>query len=251
MVKAVGGTNMFRLGSRAIAPLLLTLVAACTVPAEPPDAVDAAPGGDPRTVEPLAVDPTQLRSPLSPEALQQRESELQGWIQSELDWAGLGKITNVGKPINPDLEAFRDHWAAVDPAIAPFLGTWIKDWDLMPHDYMTVLPSTVPGQVCLVRYRQMETEFVPIQIITTPLEFSVALVEEGQLRAPAMQTARSLIRLTPGTPYVPYDIEFLGTVEASGNLRLYAAQQPPTLDPAWAPDLTPQLSAYQCTDALP
>ncbi len=111
---------------------------------------------------------------------------------------------------------------------------------------MTVLPSTVPGQVCLVRYRQTETETVPFETFTTPPEFSVGLVRDGQFLSRDMQTAASLIRPTPATDYVPYDAEFLGTLEADGELRLLAAQQPPTLDAEWDAGLVEQLGTYGC-----
>ncbi|MBD1914878.1 MULTISPECIES: hypothetical protein [Cyanophyceae] len=66
------------------------------------------------------------------------------------------------KPISSE-EAFRQSWAETDPAIAPFLGTWVRDWNLMPYDFLTVLPSTVLGQVCLVRYRQMKPKPSPLR----------------------------------------------------------------------------------------
>jgi len=215
--------------------------AACVVPVEEP----AVPGRS----ETPTVDPALVLPPLSAEALQQREAELQIYIQSDLDLAGLGKISGVGQPISLELAQFRQDWAAVDSEIAPFLGTWVRDWNLMPHDFLTIFPSAVLGQVCLVRYRQTETETVPFEIITTPLEFSVALVEDEQLRGPDMQTAQSLIRPTPASAYVPYDVEFLGTVEASGELRHYAAQQPPAFDPTWEADLKQKLDAFQCQDS--
>ncbi len=214
---------------------------ACVVPVEEPSTPN---GGEAPT-----VDPALLLSSLSTEALQQREAELQIYIQADLDLAGLGKISGVGKPISPELTQFRQDWAAVDPEVAPFLGYWVRDWNLYPHDFMWIFPSTVPGQVCLVRYRQTETETVPFEVIITPPEFSVALVKDGQLLGPDTQTARSLIRPTPASAYVPYAIEFLGTVEANGNLLLYAAQQPPTFDPTWDAELQQKLDAFQCQDA--
>jgi hypothetical protein len=214
---------------------------ACVVPVEEPSQPDG------REVSP--VDPALVLPPFSAEALQQREAELQIYIQSDLDLAGLGKISGVGQPISLELAQFRQDWAAVDSEIAPFLGTWVRDWNLMPHDFMWIFPSTVPGQVCLVRYRQTETETVPFEIITTPLEFSVALVRDGQLLGPSTQTAQSLIRPTPASAYVAYAVEFLGTVEASGELRHYAAQQPPAFDPTWEADLKQKLDAFQCQDS--
>ncbi|HSM84488.1 MAG TPA: hypothetical protein VLS96_22570, partial [Nodosilinea sp.] len=204
-----------------IAPLLLTLggLTACTVPAVDPASAS-------RPTDPIAADPALLLPPLTAAALQQREAELSERIDSELALAGLGKIINLGKPIAPELEQYRQDWAMVNPQVAPFLGTWVRDWNLMPHDVTTVLPSNLPGQVCLVRYRQMETETVPLTTYTTPPEFSVALVVDGQLLSDTVQTATALIRFTPSSPYLPYDVEFLGTVEADGELRLLAAQQP-------------------------
>ncbi|PSR15810.1 hypothetical protein C8255_21200, partial [filamentous cyanobacterium CCP3] len=200
---------------------------ACTLPiADSPDpTVPDAPAAE--------VDPATLLPPLSPAALQQRNAELSQLIDSELALAGLGKITRLGKPVSLELAQYRQEWAAVNPAVAPFLGTWVRDWNLMPYDFTTVMPSTVPGQVCLVRYRQMETETVPFEIFTTPPKFSVGRVVDGQLVSRDVQTAESLIRLSPTSAYVPYDVEFLGTVEADGELRLLATEQPPVLNPEW------------------
>jgi hypothetical protein len=229
----------------ATAPVLLSIMGlmACTIPAPAPPA--------PEVADPIAADPATLLSALSPEALQQREAELSDRIGSELALAGIGKTIGLGEPISPELEAFRLAWAESDPAIAPFLGTWVKDWDLMPYDFVTVLPSTVPGQVCLVRYRQSETETVPFETFTTPPEFSVALVVDSQLLSPNVQTAATLIRPTPASAYVPYDIEFLGTVEANGEMRLLAAQQPPAINPAWDASLVEQIDAYGCSASEP
>lgn len=226
--------------ARALVLLSLTSLTACTIPAEP-----TAPT-QPEVVTPVAVDPTTVLSPLSAYGLRLREVELDERIDSELGLAGLGKITNLGKPISSELEAFRQSWAETDPAIAPFLGTWVRDWNLMPYDFVTVLPSTVSGQACLVRCRQMETETVPFETFTTPPEFSVARVVDGQLLSRDVQTAAALIRPVPASPYVPYAIEFLGTVEADGELRLLAAQQPPAIDPAWPPQLLEQINTYGC-----
>ncbi|MEA5449304.1 hypothetical protein VB780_12040 [Leptolyngbya sp. CCNP1308] len=229
----------------ATAPVLLSIsgLMACTIPEPAPPA--------PEVVDPISAHPATLLPALSPEALQQREAELTDRIDSELALAGIGKIINLGEPISSELETFRLAWAESDPAIAPFLGTWVKDWDLMPYDFVTVLPSTVPGQVCLVRYRQSETETVPFETFTTPPEFSVALVVDGQLLSQDVQTAATLIRPTPASAYVPYAIEFLGMVEAEGELRLLAAQQPPTIDPAWETSLVEQIDTYGCSASAP
>ncbi|MBE9112625.1 hypothetical protein IQ273_24850 [Nodosilinea sp. LEGE 07298] len=218
-------------------------ISACTLPVEesPIPNIPDAPAAE--------VDPATLLPPLSPAALQQRNAELGQLIDSELALAGLGKISNLGKPVSLELEQYRQEWAVVNPAIAPFLGTWVRDWNLMPHDFTTVLPSTVPGQVCLVRYRQMETETVPFETFTTPPEFSVGRVVDGQLVSRDVQTAESLIRLSPASAYVPYDVEFLGTVEADGELRLLAAEQPPVLNPEWDTALIEQIEAYGCLAA--
>lgn len=225
----------------ALVLLSLAILTACTSPAEP--TVPTQPDG----VAPDAADPATVLSPLSAYARRLREVELNERIDSELGLAGLGKITNLGKPISSELEAFRQSWVETDPAIAPFLGTWVRDWNLMPYDFLTVLPSTVSGQVCLVRYRQMETETVPFETFTTPPEFSVARVVDGQLLSRDVQTATVLIRPTPASSYVPYAIEFLGTVEANGELRLLAAQQSPAIDPAWSPQLLEQINTYGCS----
>lgn len=231
----------------ALAPVLLLLgsTLACTMPIAEPITPAVPPVVPPPP--PTVADPATLLPPLSPQVLQQKNAELTERIDSELALAGLGKIINLGAPISPELEAFRLSWAETDPAIAPFLGTWVHNWDMMPYDFMTVLPSTVSGQVCLVRYRQMETDTVPFETFTTPIEVSVAVVVDGQLLGETMQTADSLLRLTQASAYVAYDIEFLGTLEADGELRLLAAQQPPALDPAWDPSLVEQLNTYGCS----
>ncbi|NJL47880.1 MAG: hypothetical protein HC929_10830, partial [Leptolyngbyaceae cyanobacterium SM2_5_2] len=40
----------------------------------------------------------------------------------------------------------------------------------------------------------------------------------------------------------------LGTVEATGDLRFYAAQQPPTIHPTWDAALRQNLEAFQCQE---
>lgn len=223
--------------------LLLALggLMACTLPMEESPAPPA-----PELAPPL--DPTSVLPPFSPAELQRQQEEMTIRVQADLDMVGLGKIGRVGFPISTDLEAFRLAWAEVDAAIAPFLGTWVRDWDMMPHYYLTVLPSRVPGQVCLVHYRQEETETVPFEVITTPLEMSVALVAEDQLRSVDVRSAITLIERT--STALPYPVEFLGTV-VGDRFHLHAAQQPPAISSDWDADLVQQLAAYQCTDALP
>lgn len=214
-----------------------------------PMPVDPAPA-DPVPAEPSPVDPASLLPPLSPAEQAQHRADMDLWIQSDMDLIGLGKLGQVGWPLAAELEDFRQEWAAVDPAIAPFLGKWVRDWNMMPHVYLTVLPSRVPGQVCLVRYRQQETETVPFEVITTPLTVSVALVIDGQLRSADVQSAEDWIQITPASAYVAYPIEFLATVEGD-RLELYASQQPPRVESSWEMSLRQTLASYQCTDGLP
>lgn len=225
----------------AIALLLIpavgTAIACTNQPAEP-----GIPTPEP-TPQPIDA---PLLPPLSEAVLNQRQAEMQQWIQSDLDLVGLGKIGGMGSPISPELEAYRQTWAETDPAVAPFLGTWAKEWNMLPHNFMTVFPSEVAGRVCLVRYRQQETDTVPFETYNTPLEFSVAQVVDGQLLASNTQSARSLIQRTPASDYVPYDVEFLSTVDPDGSLRVYASQRPPAVDPAWEPELVEQFRANQC-----
>ncbi len=238
MVLEMGGQNRWKV---AIALVSMGGLIACTTPGEAP--APEAPE------ESISADPATLLPALSPQVLQQRETELTERIQSEYDLAGLGKTIDPGEPFSPELEQFRLAIAETNSAVAPFLGTWIRDWGLMPYDFTTVLPSTVLGQVCLVRYRQMETETVPFETVTTPPEFSVGLVVDGQLLSRDMQTAASLLRRVPANEYVPYEVEFLATVEADGQLRLLASQRPPALDPEWDSSLVSQLQTYGCATA--
>ncbi|BAU41455.1 hypothetical protein [Leptolyngbya sp. O-77] len=186
-----------------------------------------------------------LRPPLTEAALRQAEAEMQQRIQADLDLLGLGKIGSVGSPISPDLLAYRQTWAETDPDIAPFLGTWEKEWDMLPHYFMTVFPSEVPGRVCLVRYSKQETVTVPFEVYDTPLEFSVAQVVEGQLLASNTQSARSLLRQAP---VMDYESEFLATVEPTGNMQVYAAQRPPAIAPTWPAALMEQFRAAGCQE---
>jgi len=184
-----------------------------------------------------------LRPPLAADALRQAEAEMQQRIQSDLDLLGLGKLGSVGSPISPDLVGYRQTWAETDPDVAPFLGTWEKEWDMIPHYFMTVFPSAVPGRVCLVRYSKQETVTVPFEVYNTPLEFSVGQVVEGQLLASNTQSARSLLRQVPVSDY---DSEFLATVEPTGNMQVYASQRPPAIDPSWPAAPMEQFRAAQC-----
>lgn len=210
---------------------------ACT-----PSAPDAA-TPDPAVV--LHPVDAPLRSPLTEDALRQAEAEMQQRIQSDLDLLGLGKIGSVGSPISSELAAYRQTWAETDPDMAPFLGTWAKEWDMLPHYFMTVFPSEVPGRVCLVRYSKQETATVPFEVYDTPLEFSVAQVAEGQLLASNTQSTRSLLRQVTVSNY---DSEFLATVEPTGNMQVYASQRPPAIDPTWPTALMEQFRAAGCRE---
>lgn len=227
-----------------VAALLLALggLVACTVP------VDDAPTPQEPPLE-LAppLDPASVLPSFSPAELQRQREEMTIRVQADLDMVGLGKIGQVGFPFPPELTAFREAWAEVDPATAPFLGTWIRDWDLMPHYYLTVLPSRVPGQVCLVHYLQEETTTVPFEVITTPVVMSPALVSDNQLRSADTRSATILLE---DNATLSYPVEFLGTV-VGDRFRLHAAQRPPEISGEWDAALVQQLAAYQCTDALP
>lgn len=232
--------------------LLVGGVAGCVVPVdlEDPMAVPGEPLAEEPMAAPMSVDSASLLPPLSPTEQAQHRADMDLWIQADMDWIGLGKLSRVGWPLAPEVEAFRQAWAEVDPAIAPFLGRWVRDWDMMPHAYLTVLPSRVPGQVCVVRYRQEETATVPFEVITTPLGVSVALVIDGQLRSTDLRSSEAWLQIAPASDYVAYPIEFLATVEGD-RLELYASQQPPRLDPDWDGDLRQTLASYGCTDGLP
>jgi hypothetical protein len=238
--------------------LVVGSLAGCMVPVEleDPATVTGAPipgeatPGEPDPTAPIPVDPASLLPPLSPSEQAQHRADMDLWIQSDMDLIGLGKLGQVGWPLAAEVEDFRQEWAAVDPAIAPFLGKWVRDWNMMPHAYLTVLPSRVPGQVCLVGYRQQETATVPFEVITTPLAVSVALVIDGQLRSADVRSAENLIQIAPASAYVAYPIEFLATVEGD-RLELYASQQPPRVESSWEASLRQTLASYQCTDGLP
>ncbi|HLO84538.1 MAG TPA: hypothetical protein VK203_05915 [Nostocaceae cyanobacterium] len=192
------------------------------------------------------VKATNFATPLSNAALAKYRNEFKQWIQSDLDMLGLGKITNVATPMPPALLKFRQNWAKTDAQVAPFLGSWVRDWNLHPHDFMTVFPSKTLGQVCLIRTRRDMTETVPFQEITTPPEFSIARVVKGQLLGTKTQSGRSLLFPTPASAYLPYNTEFLGTVESDRTLRLYAAQGLPSVNPKWDSNIRQQLKAYGC-----
>ncbi len=218
---------------------IASTIMACT---SPPVQTDA---------PPPALMLEDVAEPLSEAELTQWQIELQQRIQADLDMLGLGKLTSVAAPVPPELTEFRQAWAETDAAIAPFLGYWAQDWNMHPHDYMTVFPSMEPGHVCLVRYRKDMTDTVPFQEITTPIEVSIAQVIDGQLLGTHTKSGRSLLLPTPALAYLPYEAEFLGTVEPNGTLRLYAAQQPPTVDPTWDSRIQQQLDVQGCTSQLP
>ncbi|MBW4655178.1 MAG: hypothetical protein KME20_19375 [Kaiparowitsia implicata GSE-PSE-MK54-09C] len=200
---------------------------------------------------PPALSLADVAEPLSVAELTQRQIELQQRVQVDLDLLGLGKLTSVAAPVPPELTEFRQAWAETDAAIAPFLGYWAQDWNMHPHDYMTVFPAVETGRVCLVRYRKEMTETVPFEEVTTPIEVSIAQVVDGQLLGTHTQSGRSLLLSTPVSAYLPYEAEFLGTVEPDGTLRLYAAQQVPTVDATWDSKIQQQLDMQGCTSQLP
>ncbi|HLP91177.1 MAG TPA: hypothetical protein VK184_21685 [Nostocaceae cyanobacterium] len=192
------------------------------------------------------VTAAKFAKPLSNTALAKYQTEFKQWIQSDLDLLGLGKITRVAAPIPPALVKFRRDWAKTNAEVAPFLGSWARDWNLHPHDFMTVFPSKTLRQVCLIRTRRDMTETVPFREITTPPEFSIAKVVKGQLLGTKTQSGRSLLFPTPASAYLPYNTEFLGTVDPNKTLRLYAIQGLPSVDPKWNNNIRQQLKAYGC-----
>ncbi len=188
-------------------------------------------------------------TPLTDSALAEHQTQFQSWIESELNLLGLGKITSVATPIPSELIEFRQNWAEIDPEVAPFLGTWSRDWNMLPNYFMTVFPSQTLGQVCLIRTRRDMTQTVPFQEVTTPPEFSLAQVVEGQLLGTKTQSAQALLFPTPPSVFLDYETEFLGTVEPDGNQRLYAAQSTPIINPTWDSDIQQQFYAYGCISA--
>jgi hypothetical protein len=164
-----------------------------------------------------------------------------------LGLAGVGKIRNPD-PLPDDLEAYRQAWAAVNPAIAPFLGSW-RDGEDFPYS-VSIFPSPSPNKVCVLEFRpawnyplwsEMVGAYIGKEVLLEQiLSFSVATVEAGQLRSETLQTATgALFR------YENSDAQLMGLQDDAGTVHIVAASALPRL-----PDKFPDTMATQVMHAL-
>jgi hypothetical protein len=205
---------------------------------------------------------TTAQPPLTDAELAQAEADLQEDIRVNLDLLGVGAV-NI--PTTPEgMAEYRQAWAAVQPEIAPFLGTWTHLNDLQP-DQLVVFPSAVENQICVVDFQTRYQYELPADAddftrattapademsLFTSLRVSVVDVKDGQAQSSRLRFHEALVKPTTAT-WAPLSFEFLGVVEPTDRALLYAAYSAPEIDPFWPTEVAEQLAEYQCQTGLP
>ncbi|OLP16917.1 hypothetical protein BST81_18155 [Leptolyngbya sp. 'hensonii'] len=180
-------------------------------------------------------------------------------ITNDLELSGLGK--QPFPPFYPaELTAYRARWARINPEAAPFLGLWVNHWNLFPPEYaLTVFPSKMRGQICIVAYQNNQYADgppVPGEEVppNPPPRLSVIKLTRGQGVGNGLWVDRTLIIRTK-RDWMKDWVEVLGVVKPQKQIQIYASQgiarfngKPlPNLEPP-SPTLIKQLQAAHCTD---
>ena len=126
------------------------------------------------------------------------------------------------------VDEFANTWAAVDPAIAPYLGEWTAI-----EESLYIYPSTTPGEVCVL-----------------DIYLDLGDFYTGQVRDGRVYTTNNLVFLLDG--------DFLGStfvVDSQPGIYEYAHPRP-LPDPAeslgeYYPELVTQFAAANCVTGLP
>lgn len=191
--------------------------------------------------------PAPNQKPLTARELGKFQKLTQQQIQTTLDLAGLGKI--VQPPIfDVKLRSHRAKWAKTNAAIAPFLGSWMNNWEMfLPSYRMAVFPSQVKGQVCVIEYQDNTSYIIDPESSrppNPPPRFFTLKIRNQQAQTSQLRLHRSLIR-NVNSGYGG-NVEFMGVAIGKKDVRLYASQGIPKLDSGLPKNILQQFSANKC-----
>lgn len=188
------------------------------------------------SVEPvLLLSLTTPLSALSESELEQFSADFQTGIDSWLGLAGLNKKSSP-PPLSSELQAYRQNWTAMNPGVAPFLGFW-SDGEGYPYS-VAIFPTTIENQVCVVEFRpewslmlwdEAEGDYTGKDVISEQvLSFSIAILQNGQLRSSQLQMAQ--LAISQAQDYLFGNTsEFMGVITKEDIIQTVAAVSPPLL----------------------
>jgi hypothetical protein len=208
----------------------------CRLPVPPAAPQPTAPSAPPSRLSISAANAQPLLSLTAPE-IAQLVADARNHAQSWLDLAGLNKL-EAPPEVSAELAALRQEWNIQNPDVAPFLGLWRDDGGSGVTYYLSVFPSNIPRQVCLLEFRQ-ELRAAPEDLISAEiLALSTATVANGQLLGSRLRTARAT--LFRAKFHTGYDVEFIGV--AGSPWPGLAALSPPVLPPEFPQEAMQQVS---------
>jgi hypothetical protein len=169
-------------------------------------------------------------------------------------WFGLAGHNKLISPseLGEPLKSFRNQWAKTNPTVTPFLGLWHNDGDgfqsLHEAYFLSIFPSQVQGQVCVLEYKDRGLLDVSI------LSLSTAKVISGQLLSSRLRADKSTIvqkDFYNGYPVEGYPVEILPVLDGQNEIYIFSSRSPPQLPPGFPEDLTSkvkqELSDRGCT----
>ncbi|MBE5231077.1 MAG: hypothetical protein INR81_19060 [Microcystis aeruginosa PMC 728.11] len=175
-------------------------------------------------------------------------------MDQSLGLAGVGKLGPPPKLDKP-LQSFRNQWAKTNPTVTPFLGLSYDYSFTMYPSYLSIFPSRVRGQVCVLQFRPQQTFMGEVEVEEF-LSLSTAKVINGQLLGGHLRADKSTILQTDFDNGYPvdygYTAEFLPVLFGqNGGIVIFALYSPPQLPPEFPEDLTDlvkqELSNRGCT----
>jgi hypothetical protein len=200
--------------------------------------------------------------PLSAAEVGALQTELTHGIDTWFGLAGLNKVSNP-PPLMTELQEYRSEWSRVDPRAATFLGSW---HDSEGYAYsINIFPSRTLGEVCVLEFRpewsldifnEITGEYGKDMISEQILTFSVATVDDEQLRSSQVRSVGSAIALENYAGGESYPVLFMSVMDDQDIRRVVALASPPTL-PSEFPEVLIEpvlqtLDTYGCiTDRAP
>lgn len=228
--------------------------------ASPPVSSTPPPNVEPEeTLQPIAAVPLPQLTQAEIETLQ---ANLTQGIATWFGLAGLSKMP-APPPLSDALQNYREVWSAVDADAAAFLGSW-HDGEGYPYS-VNVFPSRTPGQVCVLEFKpewsldifnEVTGEYGKDVISEQILTFSIATVQDGQLRSSQVRSVASATAVARFGGVEVYPVLFMSLMDAQSTPRVVALASPPTLPAdlpaATMPSVSQTLVDYGCmTDRVP
>lgn len=180
-------------------------------------------------------------------------------------WFGLAGLDKVPQPppLTNELQNYRDAWTSLHPDVAPFLGQWNND-EAYPY-FVSIFPSQTAGEVCVLEFKpewsldifnEVTGEYGKDVISEQILRFSVATVQDGQLRSSQVRSIDSAIKTANYAGGEAYSVLFMSVMDAQNVSRVVALSSPPALPSELPPSLVAPVSQtlnnYGCiTDLMP